>query len=230
VKVVKNIYLLLAVSFFGPYPCFAGGQYELGFIAGEPTGISAKRDLGGDKAVDAAAAWSFSGEKSLNLHADYLWFRNDVFKSAGGRLPLYYGLGGRIKLADKSLVGARLPVGVQYFFNDGRFTIFAEIAPILDLLPDTGLNLSAALGFRVLLGQKIQSSAAPAPAKKGTPVKLSPEETKKVESLYYKAVGAYSNNDMAAALKSLDEIYSIYPDYPPAAELREKIRKVSGSR
>ncbi|MEI7481694.1 MAG: hypothetical protein WCK75_05010 [Elusimicrobiota bacterium] len=226
---MKNIYLLLAVSFFGPYPCFAGGQYELGFIAGEPTGISAKRDLGGDKAVDAAAAWSFLGEKSLNLHADYLWFRNDAFKTAGGKLPLYYGLGGRIKLADKSLVGARLPVGLQYFFNDGRFTIFAEIAPVLDLFPDTGLSLSAALGFRVLLGRKIQPLAV-VPSTKETPVNLSPSDTKKVESLYYKAVGAYSNNDMAAALESLNELSSIYPSYQPAAELRDKIRSVSGSK
>lgn len=61
-------------------------------------------------------------------------------------------------------------------------------------------------------------------------VKLSPEDTRKVESLYYKAVGAYSNNDIGATLKYLDEISAIHPSYTPAAELREKVKSVSGSK
>ncbi|HAF94860.1 MAG: hypothetical protein A2X34_07775 [Elusimicrobia bacterium GWC2_51_8] len=69
-----------------------------------------------------------------------------------------------------------------------------------------------------------------APEKQETAVKLSPENVKEAESLYYKAVGAYSNNNMSAALKYLNEISAIHPSYPPAAELREKIRSVSGSR
>lgn len=35
---------------------------------------------------------------------------------------------------------------------------------------------------------------------------------------------------MAAALKYLDQISAIAPAYPPAAELREKIRRVSGGQ
>ena len=101
--------------------------------------------------MDAAAAWSFSDQKSLNLHADYLWFRNDAFKPEKGRLPLYYGIGGRLKFEDKSLVGARFPLGLQYFFQEDRFTVFAEIAPVLDVLPGTVLRLNAAVGLRILL-------------------------------------------------------------------------------
>ena len=65
--------------------------------------------------------------------------------------------------------------------------------------------------------------------KKEAAVKLSPEDVKIVESLYYKAVGAYSNNDMDAALGYINEISTLYPSYPPAAELREKIKSVSGA-
>jgi len=57
---------------------------------------------------------------------------------------------------------------------------------------------------------------------------LSAEEAKKVESLYYRAVGAYGNNDMEAAQKYVDEIFTLYPSYPPAEELRGKIKSVSG--
>ncbi|MCX5785199.1 MAG: hypothetical protein NTX59_05885 [Elusimicrobia bacterium] len=74
-----------------------------------------------------------------------------------------------------------------------------------------------------------QKEAAPA-KKEVVVVKLSPEDAQKVDSLYYKAVGAYSNNNMGAALKYLDEISAIHPSYQQAMELREKIRSVSGSR
>lgn len=75
-----------------------------------------------------------------------------------------------------------------------------------------------------------RKSAPPpaAPVKREAAVKLSPEDAKKVESLYYKAVGAYSNNDMDGALKYLKDISSIHPSYSPAGELREKIKRASG--
>lgn len=69
-------------------------------------------------------------------------------------------------------------------------------------------------------------SAQPVPVRKETAVNLSPEDEKKVQRLYYTAVGAYSNNDMDAALKYLNELSAVNPSYPPAAELREKIRSV----
>ncbi len=78
----------------------------------------------------------------------------------------------------------------------------------------------------------VRKAAAPAAPvrKEASAVKLSPEDENKVEGLYYKAVGAYSNNDMSAALRFLDEISVISPSYPPAAELRGKIKSVAGSR
>jgi hypothetical protein len=82
--------------------------------------------------------------------------------------------------------------------------------------------------------RKATAPAAPAApvkqAKKETAAPLSPEDAQKVDGLYYRAVGAYSNNDMGAALKYLDEISVISPAYPPGAELRGKIRSVSGGK
>ena len=70
------------------------------------------------------------------------------------------------------------------------------------------------------------NAPAPAPAKRAAPARLSAEDEKTVERLYYKAVGAYSNNDMPAALSHLDEIDRITTSYAPAAELREKIKGI----
>lgn len=68
----------------------------------------------------------------------------------------------------------------------------------------------------------------PAPARKQTAARLTPEQAKKVEQLYYKAVGAYSRNDMAAADARLQEILSINPFHNPSLELRKKIRLATG--
>jgi hypothetical protein len=51
-----------------------------------------------------------------------------------------------------------------------------------------------------------------------------------VERLYYRAVSAYTDNDMGSALGYLDQISKIHPSYAPARQLREKIRRVSGGK
>jgi hypothetical protein len=144
--------ILAAVLFGAPWPSPAAEakSYELGVIVGEPTGVSGKMELADGTALDAAAAWSFSGRDKLSLHADKLWYRHDVFKVKTGRMPLYYGVGARLKLEDKSKVGVRMPVGAQYYLPDSKLTFFGELAPILDLAPDTDLEFSAAIGLRVV--------------------------------------------------------------------------------
>jgi hypothetical protein len=71
----------------------------------------------------------------------------------------------------------------------------------------------------------------PRPGAKAAPeVRLSAEDSKRVERLYYRAVSAYTDNDMPAAGGYLDQISKIHPSYPPALQLREKIRRVSGGK
>ena len=148
---MKKLLITVFVLALTPLCASAAEKYELGLIVGEPTGISAKADLKGGGAVAAAVAWSFSGADRLSLHVDRLWYKQDVFKVSRGRLPMYYGLGGRLKLEDKSVGGVRFPVGLQYFFPDARVTLFGEIVPILNVTPDTDVDLAIAIGFRVLI-------------------------------------------------------------------------------
>lgn len=120
-----------------------------GIILGEPTGLSLKRWTGTDKAIDMAAAWSFEGEGAMHLHGDLLFHRRDWVEVDGEGLPFYYGLGVRVKLLDSdALLGARLPVGLDFAFDDGRFDIFFELVPIMDLAPDTDFKVNAGLGLR----------------------------------------------------------------------------------
>ncbi len=68
----------------------------------------------------------------------------------------------------------------------------------------------------------------PVSKKEPAALRLSAEQTKKIEQLYYKAVGAYSNNEMAASGGYLKEIFAIHPSYPPALELKKKISLAAG--
>ncbi len=120
----------------------------LGVLIGEPTGISAKLWLTGTGAVDAAAAWSTRGNNSLHLHADYLHHFFGLFPVTQGKLPLYVGAGGRIRFAGNPKFGARVPVGLAYLFPTIPVDIFLEIAPIVDLAPDTGFDINGGIGAR----------------------------------------------------------------------------------
>jgi hypothetical protein len=73
-------------------------------------GLSAKLWTGNSTAIDGAVVWSFGKDSALHLHADYLFYNFNLFKVEKGKLPLYYGIGGRIKLADDMKVGVHIPV------------------------------------------------------------------------------------------------------------------------
>lgn len=122
--------------------------FGLGIILGEPTGISGKQWLTQNTAVDGAAAWNFGNGGYLHLHADYLIHNYDVFTVKEGRLPLYFGVGGRIGFGDDVLFGLRGVVGVAYQFSGAPFDAFLEIAPIMDLVPGTKFHVHGGIGAR----------------------------------------------------------------------------------
>ncbi|NNE43848.1 MAG: hypothetical protein HKN12_06550 [Gemmatimonadetes bacterium] len=125
------------------------GPVGLGVILGEPTGVSLKIWLDGRNAFAGAAAWSFADEAALHIHGDYLWHFFNRVDIDPGRLPLYIGVGGRIKTADKDdLVGVRVPFGATYILDDAPVDIFLELVPLMDIAPDTEFRLNAAVGAR----------------------------------------------------------------------------------
>ena len=124
--------------------------FGLGIIVGEPTGLSGKGWISKTSAIDAGLAWSFLDDGSLHIHADYLWHNFSVITP---RIPLYVGVGGRIKFKNKKTavdnkIGVRVPVGLDFFISDPTSDFFVEIVPILDLSPKTEVTFNAAIGFR----------------------------------------------------------------------------------
>ncbi|WP_233505571.1 hypothetical protein [Rhodohalobacter sp. SW132] len=148
ISVLSSAFLLLAFS----GQSHAQDRYsntELGIILGEPTGISLKMWQSDQTAFDAGFAWSFGGSGSVHIHSDYL--RHNWLDSETGGLALYYGLGARVRLADDARLGVRIPVGLQFNIPDTRLATFFEVAPLLDLIPETTFDVNGGLGIRIFI-------------------------------------------------------------------------------
>jgi hypothetical protein len=121
----------------------------VGIVAGEPSGFAFKWWSEGATGVDAVTGWSLD-DGDFYAHCDYLWHREFEDVEIGGTVPLYFGVGARLLLRDDddSKVGVRIPVGVDYLFDNGRFDVFVEIAPIFNFVPETEFDLSGGVGAR----------------------------------------------------------------------------------
>lgn len=129
------------------------GQFGVGLMIGEPTGISLKYWQSQRNAIDGGVAWSLGQYDAIHLHADYLWHNYSVFEDVEeGQLPLYYGIGGRLILAENdSILGVRVPVGLNYLFEEAPVGLFLELAPTVNLAPETDFDIGGALGVRIHL-------------------------------------------------------------------------------
>lgn len=144
---MKKFFLFLITGCFTLNVFAQDNGLGIGVILGEPTGLSAKNWITDKTAVDAAVAWALH-EPSFHIHADFLVHAFDLVTISEGRLPFYFGLGARVKLADQTKFGARIPVGMDYLFDDAPLDIFFEVVPILNLIPSTAFDLNVALGIR----------------------------------------------------------------------------------
>lgn len=145
---LKLLTCLLALLYASTASAQSRG-FGLGIIAGEPTGLSGKFWTGQKTGIDFAAAWSVEKHQSFNFHADYLIHDFGVFKVNKGKMALYYGIGGRlVDTEGDSFIGVRVPIGINYLFATSPLDLFLEIAPVLNLSPDTDLDFDGGLGIR----------------------------------------------------------------------------------
>lgn len=154
-KASAIVLLMLSVSVaLAKGPVKGGGDFGIGLVVGEPTGLSWKLWKGRERAWDGALAWSFVDDY-LHLHVDYLWHDHKIFTVEKGQLPLYFGVGGTMwsghrEHYDKHFnLGARGVAGLEYIFPEAPVDIFLELAPTLGLLPETGFDLQGGLGARI---------------------------------------------------------------------------------
>ena len=125
----------------------------VGVILGEPTGISLKLFLSQKNAVDLAVGYSMLEEdRYLNFHADYVYHTSSLAASKAVKIPFYFGVGGRVRLEEEDLVGVRVPFGLDFMLRKAPLDIFVEVAPVMEIIPETKFNFEAGIGIRFFLG------------------------------------------------------------------------------
>lgn len=140
--------LLVTLLILMSLPSWAN-EKGIGISIGNPTGLNGKYWLDSSKAVDAGVAWSLGKHSDFSLHSDYLLHKDGAFYFNDIHpLDLYYGVGGRMEFADDIEVGVRVPVGLTHRFEQESADVFAEVAPIVDLLTKTGLEIHLLFGAR----------------------------------------------------------------------------------
>jgi hypothetical protein len=133
-----------AISYSDP------GGIGVGVIVGDPTGVTAKGWLDEHSAIAGGFGWSFGHRDSPHIYADYLYHLMDLIEVDSGKLPLYFGAGGRVLFErDRdNRAGIRFPVGLAYLCEGKPIEIFGEIVPVLDLSPTTKTDLTGGVGIR----------------------------------------------------------------------------------
>jgi hypothetical protein len=121
----------------------------VGVALGQPIGVTGKYWLSSTTAVDAVAGYHFNS--NFDMHADYLWHSFSSFDVQNGRLPFYFGLGGRVNLGNDSDFGFRLPIGVSFLPSSQPYEFFAEVAPVVVVAPGIGIDIDGLVGVRVYL-------------------------------------------------------------------------------
>jgi hypothetical protein len=122
--------------------------FGLGLMIGEPTGFSGKYWISPRSAIDGAFAWSLDKNGKIQIHSDYLWHNYNIISVIKGKLPIYYGIGGRLLFASNNIAGLRGVAGLDYLFAGTPLDIFLELAPILDLAPKVDFDFNGAIGIR----------------------------------------------------------------------------------
>lgn len=126
------------------------GKLGVGILAGEPTGASVKFFLTDAIALDGAIGWSTHDDTDLYLHSDLLWHNYDLIPVPRGQMGVYLGAGGLLRVRDQreNQAGIRLPLGISYMFDNAPVELFGEIAPTLDVTPDTRGEVTGGVGMR----------------------------------------------------------------------------------
>lgn len=146
-KLVVIIFLFVVLF---SIPSFSQSKgFGLGIILGEPTGISAKYWTASTTAFDFGLGYSFEKNSRMHLHADYLFHVNNLFQT-NENIQFYYGPGARLRLVDvgDSRLGFRFDVGLVWIPRNAPIDVFLEVAPLLDIIPETDFSFNGGLGVR----------------------------------------------------------------------------------
>jgi len=133
----KKLFALVAI--LSLLFCVGFSKIGAGVYLGSPFGLYGRYFLNSSSFVDARI--SYSG--SLAVAADYLLYEPSLVKFEKFVFPLHYGAGATVGFFGSSiLLGARVPVGLNYAFMDGKLDVALEAALDLTVVPYLNFGVS----------------------------------------------------------------------------------------
>ena len=136
---------LLAVA-ASPASASQKGKIGAGPILGVPFGASAKYWVDDRWAAQGAVGVS---DGDLTTSVDALKHFDDVLpRKRAGRIPVYAGMGLKLKSERSTFAGFRFVAGVSLFAAKDPLEFFAEVAPVLRFAPSEGGAFDGAVGAR----------------------------------------------------------------------------------
>lgn len=134
-----------------------GKGFGLGLALGEPTGLNGKLTLGEQTALDGTLGLNFLNGDGFSVHLCFLWAM-DLTRGAKGALQGYLGLGGKLGVysdsdhhnddGDGVWLGGRAPAGLAFVFSGAPVDIWLEVAAVLWVVENAGLDVDGTLGVR----------------------------------------------------------------------------------
>jgi hypothetical protein len=133
----------------------------IGGMIGDPTAITAKFYVGRHNALDTALA--FGPETDwMYVHLVYLWHPSVLAREPGFDLDWHIGVGGVVTNSpydrwwwydhyryDEPVIGVRTPIGLDFNLARAPLQFFGDVAANTYIVPETAIDLGAALGLRV---------------------------------------------------------------------------------
>jgi hypothetical protein len=144
---MKKFFFILLIGVFSLGLTAQDSGFGVGVIIGEPTGLSLKTWISQKHAVDAGVAWSLTNDW-FHIHVDYLIHNFELIDVSRGQLPFYFGFGAKVGIGNNFNVGARVPVGLAYLFDDAPLDIFVEVVPALQLINQIDFDMNGGIGIR----------------------------------------------------------------------------------
>lgn len=141
--------IFLVIVIFSSVSFAQSKGFGLGILLGQPSAISAKLWTNSTTAFDFGLGYSFESQNRVHIHADYLFHVKNIFNTTEN-ISLYYGPGARMSFHenDDSRLGVRFDVGLVWIPRNAPIDVFIELAPILDIIPETSFAMNGGIGVR----------------------------------------------------------------------------------
>ena len=141
--------IILVMIIFSTISAAQTKGFGLGILVGEPTAVSAKYWTSGSTAFDFGIGYSFEKNSYLNIHADYLFHVKNIFETTEN-ISFYYGPGARLRFVENATtrLGFRFDVGLVWIPRNAPIDVYIELAPILDIIPETDFLFNSGVGVR----------------------------------------------------------------------------------